>query len=163
MNIDRLNKAVQFAIDEHVLAAKGLESSSALTWGQQHWGRGDLTNEVIESEGGRDVRVVCASSCCIAGNVIAQAGDKFVVDAEAYARIAPGQTISADNCVTKDGILYEVPRRAMVLLDVDDVNTDEGDLFDGDSEIWDVIRMAQALAVEHGESLTVNTTALDAL
>jgi len=153
MNIDRLNKAVQFAVDEYVRAnTEGVRGM----WDQGTWGRGEATEEKVTTNEGDVVQVVCNSGCCLAGNIVIGAGDKFV----APGTYAPGTVVSVEECVTKDGEFRSVSDRAEELLDITSsyVSNDDtdGDLFGGDNDIDDVLRLARAMAEEHGQTLTVN-------
>lgn len=166
LDIKRLNDAIQFAIDEHVATATNKDRPDlALTWDQTHWAKGFITDEVLPyDDGSRDTfRVVCATACCVAGNVVAQAGDKFVVTETFGYPLTAGRSTMAEVCVDRQGVHHEVSTRAIALLGVDATNEDGEDLFDGDNDIHEVIRIAQDIAEENGEVLAVDTTALDRL
>ena len=157
LDIDRLRDAIQWAIDEYLRdlgrlpepepVAEDLLSRRRI-WGQGWWGSGVPTEEKVEDQWHREYRVICPTSCCIAGNITAAAGDKFIVD-EGVLQADDSGDIGVSTVLTKDNQVVFISTRAAHLLNVE--NPSELDpLFDGENEIRDVIEQANALAHDYG-------------
>lgn len=168
----RLQAAVQWSLDEHlhrqgILHRHGLLSNSRgeRRWNQATWADGRVTDEKImvpsESYTSAEdatytvVEVSCGSSCCIAGNIVASAGDKFVFDEEVEGEYEVADVIAVEYCVPKDGgRVVAIGERGAELLGLKHVYNEDGeDLFDGDNDIYKVINIATSLAAQDGHTL----------
>lgn len=163
MNIEALNRAVQWVIDTYAIETGHLaprsDNDEHRNWRQTVWGSGTATEERLQAAlpGDRSVRefstVACTSGCCVAGDIVLDAGDKFVTP---YA-LTPGTTTIVDHCISRDGVVSEIADRATQILGVDDV----GYLFSGDNLPGNVYDHATSLATEHGEMLSVDLRGID--
>lgn len=145
----RLEAAVQWAVDVHDNPPK-----EGVRWEQSHWMEGALDGLVPNKSDMHFVDVVCDSSCCIAGNVVLNAGDKFVVPewniGSAYSQ---GSTIQADYCLNQDGELESINTRARELLGI--TLGQSNALFAGENGIDEVINIAWGIANGYGFNLNI--------
>lgn len=152
MNItqfQRLEAAVQWAADTYDTPPK-----EGVSWQQAHWMEGALDGVVPDHGSHHFVDVVCDSSCCIAGNVVLNEGDKFVVpEWNLGSYYNQGDTIQADYAYTKSGDLVTIGARARSLLGITQMESDA--LFNGDNGIDTVIRIASKIAGGYGHDLNI--------
>lgn len=164
LNIELLRQAVAWAEEE---AAK--ENGS---WNQDSWAQGEVGKQKLKDEDGDEwlrVKVSCGSSYCVAGNICAMQGDRFVVESDKYWNgdpyYEPGDVVDVDYVIPKGSKeRIEIQQRALDLLGVSSVIYQEGngdeydwdtyrDLFDGYNTIEDVREIAEELARRHGMEL----------
>jgi hypothetical protein len=157
---DRLQTAVQFAVDEDRRSQQHRKLSS-YTWRQGLWGLGWLTSETVRGlVGGRKsnarYQVVCPTAGCIAGTIVTQHGDKMVVastTASQAVTVGEKELVLADYCVDDQDVLWGIEQRASNLLGLDLDET--ALLFGGGQEIDGVVLAATQIALEHGYRLEV--------
>lgn len=144
VQFNRLKSAVRWAAFE-----ASRDSDGHIMWNQDTWFLGEVNGMLRSGKGRgyRTVNVACYSSFCIAGNVVFDAGDKFLIEGS----YEPGTRVNVDYCLPKDGgdIAY-VNDRAMELLGI----TETHGLFAPCLEIEDVIERAQEVALDYGYELT---------
>lgn len=156
----RLQKAVQWAVDEHLIESNLMPRKGEQTkrWDQDTWGQASYTRERVEVVHHDDyhaihnwnlVQVDCGTTCCIAGNVVLDAGAKFVIPDRDF--LTPGERVGVEYCLTQDSKIKLIPDLARELLGVDD---EEG-LFSGSNDIYEVIEYAEELASSHGHTLVL--------
>jgi hypothetical protein len=146
---ERLQTAVQWAVDEEAIA------TPTLTVNMDVWGFGEVARGrgVIkakydeESKHAIEVKAVCPTACCLAGNIVLAAGDEFIIDKHYY----DGETVYADNCVDDKGIIHSIPVRA---LDLIGLNDDHG-MFEGSQSASDIVAKAEMVAEDYGFSLDI--------
>lgn len=155
---ERLVSAVQWAVDDF-LREQGTLPDPALGsgphWDQGVWSRGRVVDSV-QVPGG-EMKVVCGTSFCLAGNIAAEAGDKFVVEPDRS--LLDSDDIVADTCLTAEGRLMMVMERAKQLLGIeydvvpeDALEGEDGStwLFDSENDIEHLVRLADIIAEQHG-------------
>jgi hypothetical protein len=143
----RLEKAVRWAVEENAKTKR-----SDLTWDQEEWFAGALDGKA-KVEGYHYVDVTCGSTCCIAGNVVVEAGDRFIVPDHFTERYEQGDMVTVEMCLTKKREVYSVETRAEHLLGI--TPSQARWLFDGDNDIESVINAASEIAAEYGFTLDV--------
>lgn len=140
---ERLQSAIQWVADEERLRKQGI--NGALAHNQGEWAMGKPTDEVVATDGAFEYVTVCATSCCVAGNVVIQNGDKIIT--------GKGTGNTAFRCLTSDGEIMSIRKRATELLGIS-----EGDaraLFDGGNQPWTLYAQGKILATKHGHTLEV--------
>lgn len=152
IQFQRLQDAVQWAADVHDTPPK-----EGVTWEQGTWFNGALDGIAPGLGGGEEfhyVDVVCDSACCIAGNVVLNEGDKFVVPSYAIGAFQKqGEEISAEYCLSKDGEYDTIGNRARELLGIE--SRESNMLFSGESDIDMVIEIASDIARDYGHDLNI--------
>lgn len=185
---ERLVKAVQFAIDDRTEAPSMAQRPH---WFQNTWATGPVVGSV-QVEGVGEMKEVCASGCCLAGNVVATAGAKFVAAPSEVLRWSqqrrPGVTGQVEvpwlnQAVMPDGRLNEISDEAEALLGISRVvdcadigwsceaAAEEGnedgvwrhDLFSGDNGIEDILHIASIAAKLYGHDLRSRLVNVDKL
>lgn len=185
---ERLVKAVQFAIDDKT-EAPSMEPRPH--WFQNTWATGPVVGSV-QVEGVGEMKEVCASGCCLAGNVVATAGAKFVATPSEVLRWSqqrrPGVTGQVEvpwlnQAVMPDGRMNEISDEAEALLGISRVvdcadigwsceaaaeqRTEDDvwchDLFSGDNGIGDILHIASIAAKQYGHELRPRLAGLDKL
>lgn len=157
LNIQVLVNAVDWAIDEFNKSKTDHGDNWGGSWNQGTWFRGKPTKRALRDEHGRartQVSVSCGSSFCVAGNICASAGDRFVVGGEPEAW-KDFDTIGVDHVMpvgSKQLIFIE--QRATELLGASDHDDNLGSLFGGDNDIQEVVEIATAIAKTHGYKVT---------
>lgn len=133
MNFDKLDKAIDWAIAEDAKAKRGEVS----LWRQAHWAA-----KVPE--------VDCGTACCIAGNLVAAEGGKFVAfvtdefyDIEKDAYIEAEITCRA---VDRAGVEHDVDEWATEILGTDYA----WPIFEAENKIEDIKRIRDSWAVREG-------------
>lgn len=175
MNTEALINALHFAIAEHEFSQNG---TTAL-WNQGTWGEVrsldavDLAHIVKSREQAMAyVPVSCPSGMCLAGNIVTEAGHKFLIPLdididevddtdEATLREAvkseqdEGGVIDVDLCVSRDGEVSDISEKARDILDLSDTYTYSlMGLFDADNDIYNACFIGMALAKRHGQDIS---------
>jgi hypothetical protein len=166
--LDRLRKGVAWAEAEHAKDTKGIPAGDGTSifgdWRQGTWltGKVGARKRTIESISYGDgetalrapteylqINVKCGANMCLAGNVVAEEGDAFVVSQEIY---GPGETADVDYVIPKGSrTAMHVETRARELLGI---TYEEGNqLFDGDTDIELLRERAAEVALNYGHTL----------
>lgn len=185
---ERLVQAVQFAIDDRT-EAPSIEQRPH--WFQNTWATGPVVGSV-QVEGVGEMKEVCASGCCLAGNVVLTAGGKFVSTPAEVLRWSQQQRPGVkgievpwlNQAVMPDGRMNEISDEAEALLginravdcsaigwdcevpsfeEIDDHDVSRHDLFSGDNGIEDILHIASIAAKEYGYDLRSRLVGLDDL
>jgi hypothetical protein len=139
-------EAIQWVADEARHKAEG-ERSHGLKHLQAEWGMGRTVAERLVAH--PSYRVVCATACCVAGNIVLLNGDRFVSDSALPADC----TVAVQSCVTAEGDVMDIDDRAIEL-----AGLSEGEaamLFGGANSWTDIVEMAIQIAKVHGFELEV--------
>lgn len=143
LNIELLRDAVAWAERE-------AEKESG-NWDQGTWASGVVGGRVLRDEDGelrQVLNISCGTSFCVAGNICASVGDRFVVETW---EATPGETTDVEDVMPKGSKeVYDIENRAVDLLGVSVILEDGRDLFDGCNTIEEVREIAEAIAAEHG-------------
>lgn len=129
---------------------------------QSLWGHGVLGEQglvgIIRDQDGADVdrkevTEVCATACCVAGNIILAHGDRMIVTRDyANKRAANGATeADASWCIDSDGVIHGIPARAQELVGLSP--WEEEELFQADSDVEEIVRIAGEVAGKRGWDL----------
>lgn len=150
---ERMQTGIQWAVDEQ-------RQHSNLRHYQGLWAYGIIkgpvdTNEVITTSNvyGTQVQVteVCATACCLAGNVVIAHGDRIVE--YVFENGLEGRTTDANHCLDGEGNLRKIATRAKELMGLTDVEAQV--LFSGDNSVDALIRTGEHIAARHGHTLTI--------
>ena len=120
---------------------------------QGTWGYGLIRNLIRKhTKAGTTVVPVCASSCCLAGNIVLAAGEEFVaLDTQ---EVREGWLLHVDYCLTGDGEVKTIAGRAVELTGLDE---DEAEyMFGGSRSAAGLISDALQIARDHGYELTIH-------
>lgn len=150
LNIEVLVDAVDWAIAEYNKYGDDPEENRAGSWNQGNWFYGDATKRILRDSYGKEMRlysVSCGSSYCVAGNICAAAGDRFVRGADWNRE---GSSSSVDDVMPKGSkAVVRIADRAFELLGVRERDIDV-DLFAGYLTIDEVVEKASRIAEQFG-------------
>jgi hypothetical protein len=164
-NIHRLRYVVEWAIEDYLRTEEALANPTIELdwhWDQNVWGQVDLraveevdpAEAVTDDDGDEYLPVTCATACCIAGNAVITAGDRFLVDLD-YADdpYYNSGEVNVTYALTTDGEIVDIKARGRRLLGLD---REEADLlFNGSNGIGEVCWYAAHIAQEHGYHLAL--------
>jgi|SRR5262245_6635469 len=154
--------AVQWILDEK-RATENRTKHDPIWHKQQFWATGELTDEeiTVDQVGQQyllswhltQMRVVCPSSACLAGNIVVIHGDKMVADQYSvrYGEQYSNGLVSADFCVNDKNQLFTIGTRAQQLIGI--TSQEASDLFRGGNSRKKVIEMATEIAKGYGFEL----------
>lgn len=122
---------------------------------QKTWARGRVKNEVVTDEMSSRWMPVCASACCLAGNIVLAHGDTFVVPAyDSFQGVAEmGGECHVDYCMDDEGKIHSINERAIELAGLTDLQA--GALFFEGMTAAKIVSYAAAVAEENGYHLDV--------
>lgn len=154
LNIEVLVDAVDWAIAEYNKYGDDPEENRAGAWSQGSWFYGYATKRILRNSYGKEMRlfsVSCGSSYCVAGNICAAAGDRFVRNA---GWVNEGSSSSVDDVMPKGSKdVVRIADRAFELLGVEERDISRAvhvDLFAGYNTIEEVVAKADAIARHYG-------------
>lgn len=153
---EKMQAAIQWAVDED----RG--SSEHLRWQQRTWVTGRITDKVdnldpdIGMSGLYGMTVfrheVCATSCCVAGNVVLANGDKFLTWTDSPYSYERGQ-IAVTWCTDENGERHTISQRARDLMGITAPEAER--LFDGTNDVATLVRRGENIAAHYGYELTI--------
>lgn len=159
MNEDQfliLQSAVQFAADDNDAASHG-ERRGDMRWYQGSWFLGKTTGEMATANDMTyaTVETVCGSTCCIAGNVAAQMGAKFILLTADYSlRDWEGISVNVSSCIpTGETVPVTIENYARRALGI--TNNEAANLFQGTLTLSGVIKRAHQIAKGYGYDLVI--------
>lgn len=170
MNTEALIKALYFAIAEHEFS----QNAESSLWNQGTWGEVrsldgvDLAHPVMNSDFGKYVPISCPSGMCLAGNIVHDAGYRFLISVDEDVDGDPeslreavererdaGGVIDVESCLSPDGEVGDISNTAKEILDLGDGYAFSlMGLFDADNDIHDACFIGMALAKRHGQDLS---------
>jgi len=150
--------AIQWVVDEKRRKDDAEQWKPALLeHRQQYWAVGETQPGIIAAPFPRDgVHVsldwhpVCATGCCVAGNMVLAHGDQFIAPA---ASAAVGLTVTVEQCIDEDGMVHKISTRAKEIGGLTD--SEAGRLFHQDNSAATIARLATNIAHNHGYTLEV--------
>jgi hypothetical protein len=149
---ERLQAAVQWTVDEaRFKASHRRRGEGMIAHVQSSWAIGRLTGRRKKVKGlAAKYAVVCPTSCCLAGNIVAMAGEELVVpDGLTDANVV----VNVEDCIDADGRVRTIPDRAAELtgLTTEDANL----LFNGSITAAQIRLHAADIAARSGHTLEV--------
>ena len=129
-----LESAIQWVVDEDVRKRSHIQPNG-LEHDQMAWAVGELLpaeqREALGQRFGLGMTMViplCASACCVAGNVVIANGD-LLVAIDQFGGHTPDRQVKVDFCVTEENEVVYISTRARDLLGISEVEADL--LFEG--------------------------------
>lgn len=138
-------QGIQWVKDErdHPEQRTGVEHNQG-TWG---WGKVMSKLGITAKNSHQSWLPVCPSACCLAGNIVLIAGDKFVIP-EGYEG-----DCNVDYCLTGEGEVENIAERAKDLAGLTDGEAQM--LFEGSNSADHIIDMATRIADRNGYELNL--------
>ena len=147
---DRLQTATQWAVDE--AKAERPAAEGHLYHDQDNWGYGKVTSKAVSGKYAHApfmARTVCASSCCLAGNIVLAEGDTFVVPD--WSSAVEGQIVVVEYCMDATGTVHKIEDRALDLIGVEFDQL----MFDPEQDVDTLVERVGDVAEEHGFTLDI--------
>jgi hypothetical protein len=148
---DLFQTAIQWVADEQ-RRKKQHRRKNGPSHVQSLWGSGKVVEWINTRWGGRNLTssVVCASSCCLAGNIVHLHGDLLV---ELNSKVRPGNTTTVEHCLDEKGTVHTINERARALVGL--TNQQASSLFASSRDAAQIIQQAQVIAARNGYELEV--------
>jgi hypothetical protein len=167
---ERLQSAVQWVVDVKRAREEGVDLT--VDHVQHRWAVGNPIGDMLkarytpaddrarqfEMNQGEEleVSVICASGCCLAGDLVKANGDQFIVSTKERnisEYVATGAAIPVFFCMDEENTVHRIGQRAMDLIGV---TTEQGDsLFKEDNTAEVIVNKATNIARKYGHELTV--------
>lgn len=159
---DRFQTALQWVADDADARAHG-EDRDGLRHHQDTWGEGfvlpggpvketTVKNHFTEQTVIVKWSAVCATDCCLAGNVVIANGDVMLVSSRSIEGHERGE-VEVSHCMSAEGDVHDIPTRAQELLGL--TAGEAHALFDGGNTAQDLLWRGKGIAAEYGHELRI--------
>jgi len=121
---------------------------------QATWGNGEIGTDRVMI-GSVKYAAVCPSACCLAGNIVLVAGERFVYPVNDDLFDPTGACVTVDYCVDDEGHLRQIPDRAAELAGLTDADLWDYNPFAPSHSAEDLISIAEKITKQHGYTLVL--------